>query len=245
MYTFEINGGRVEQRGPVTRFSIPPTTQRAYADAQWDNYHGLRRASFPNRPPLRLTLRARFSHEVEQLGGTAGFGFWNNPFTLFGGGFLASPNTLWFFAASPPNDQYLCEGVRGWGWKAATLDTGRWPAWWVVLAAAPAVLLTHAPGLGRPIMKLARKMIKAHEHLLDVKMTEWHDYELAWNPGEAIFRVDGVEAHRSSHPPAPPLGFVLWIDNQYAVASETGKLQFGLIAHPEERWLEIENLSIN
>jgi hypothetical protein len=244
MRTLEAGGGRVEQRGAVTRFVIPPTNVHMYADAQWDDHYGLSRAKFPNRPPLRLALRARFSHEADGLGGTAGFGFWNNPFTLFGGGFLASPNCLWYFAASPPNDQYLCDGVPGRGWKAATLNTGKWPGWLVAPAAAPAVLLTRLPGLGRPIMKLARRMIKAHERLLEVNMTEWHEYELLWEETEAVFRVDGVEVHHSPAPPAPPLGFIMWIDNQYAVASESGDFRFGLVAHKDERWMEIDNFSL-
>jgi len=243
MQTLAVGGGQVIQDGAITRFVIPPTTDRAYADAQWHNYQGLKRSNFPNRPPLHLSLRARFSHEAAQLGGTAGFGFWNNPFSLFGGGVLASPNTAWFFAGSPPNDQYLCEGVPGWGWKAATLNTGRLPPLLIAPAAIPAILLTQVPGLGRPIMARVRKMIKAHERLLEVKMTEWHSYELVWDNGEAIFRVDAAEALRSPAPPDMPLGLVIWIDNQYAVASEAGDFKFGLIAKAEARWMEIEDLA--
>jgi hypothetical protein len=244
MHTLLTGGGRIEQNGSLTRFVIPPTTSRAYADAQWDDYTGLKRKAFPHRAPLRFSIRARFSHEAEQLGGTAGFGFWNDPFTLSGGGILAAPNVVWFFAGSPPNDQYLCEGVRGWGWKAATLNTGHWPPLLVAPVAAPAILLTQIPGLGRPIMKLARRVIKAHERLLDVSMKEWHEYALMWNEGEALFNVDGVEVLRSPAPPTLPLGFVMWIDNQYAVASEAGKFGFGLIAHKEERWMDVEGLRI-
>ena len=91
MRRFEIGGGKIEELGAVTRFSIPPTSARAYADSMWFNYHGLRRTDFPNKPTLRLTLRARFSHEADQLGGTAGFGFWNDPFTLSGGGCWLRP----------------------------------------------------------------------------------------------------------------------------------------------------------
>jgi len=36
---------------------------------------------------------------------------------------------------------------------------------------------------------------------------------------------------------------VLWLDNQYAIASEEGKFKFGMIEHKEERWMEIEALS--
>ncbi len=263
MHTLLTGGGRIEQDGSLTRFIIPPTTTRAYADAQWDDYHGLRRKDFPHRAPLRFSIRARFSHEAEQLGGTAGFGFWNDPFTLSGGGILAAPNVVWFFAGSPPNDQYLCEGVRGWGWKAASLNTGNWPPLLVAPAAVPAILLTQVPGLGRPIMRLARRVIKAHERLLEVKMTDWHEYGLTWNKratpdgrelnsrpieshseGEAVFSVDGVEVLHSPAPPTMPLGFVMWIDSQYAVASEAGKFGFGLIEHSEERWMEVEGMRI-
>ena len=244
MHTLETGGGRIESHGPLTRFVIPHTTRRTYAGAQWHDYHGLRRSNFPHRPPLRFSIRARFSHAADQIGGTAGFGFWNDPFTLSGGGILASPNAFWFFAASPPNDQYLCEGVPGRGWKAASLNTGRWPPMLVATAAVPAILLTRLPGLGRPIMKLARRLIKSHERLLDVNMTDWHTYQLAWTETEAAFRVDADIVLRSPAPPAPPLGFILWIDNQYAIASESGQFQFGLVAHLEERWMEIENLAI-
>jgi hypothetical protein len=244
MHTLTVGGGRIEQVSNITRFVIPPTTTRAYADAQWDDYRGLKRSKFPHRAPLRFSIRARFSHEAEQLGGTAGFGFWNDPFTLSGGGILAAPNTLWFFAGSPPNDQYLCEGVRGWGWKAASLNTGNWPPLLVAPAAVPAVLLMQVPGLGKPLMRLARRMIQAHERLLDVKMTEWHEYALDWNDGQAVFSVDGNEILRSPAPPKMPLGFIMWIDSQYAKASEDGKFGFGLIEHGEERWMEVEGLVI-
>ncbi len=267
--TLELGNGKVEQRDAVTRFAIPPTTNRSYADAQWYDYRGLRRSRFPHRPPLRLSLRARFSHEADQLGGTAGFGFWNDPFTLSGGGILAAPNVVWFFAASPPNDQYLCEGVPGRGWKAASLNTA------VNLKSFAALIRPRAasqsqttnrlrapaeedrerqmvPGgldlknrlVGKPLMTLARRMIKASECLIEARMTDWHDYALEWRADGATFWVDGSEIHHAPAPPMMPLGFVTWVDNQYAVASEAGEFGFGLIENREERWMEIENLRI-
>jgi hypothetical protein len=235
----------VERRGSNICFTVPATTAGAYADAQWFDYAGLRRSKFPHRAPFRFSLQARFSHEADQLGGTAGFGLWNDPFTLSGGGVLAAPNTLWFFAASPPNDQYLCEGVPGRGWKAAALNTGRWPSLIMMPGAAMAILFARLPGLGRPIMKLARRMIKASEKMLEMRMTEWHEYAFDWRDGAAVFRVDGAEVLRAASPPAGPLGLVIWIDNQYAVVSEAGQFKFGLIAHPEARWMEIAGLRMN
>lgn len=240
MSRLEIGGGKIEEHAAVTRFSIPPTSSRAYADSMWFNYHGLRRTDFPNKPTTRMTLRARFSHEADQLGGTAGFGFWNDPFTLSGGGLLAAPNCVWFFAASPPNDQYLCEGVQGWGWKAATLKTH----WIIAPLAAVGIAFAQIPFLGKPIMKIGRKMIAAREKLIEAKMTEWHEYSLVWEQNQATFAVDGVTVLISPAPPQCPLGFVLWIDNQYAIASEDGKFKFGMIEHEEERWMEVERLEI-
>jgi len=60
--------------------------------------------------------------------------------------------------------------------------------------------------------------------------TDWHRCEV----------VAGTNLRRS----ASPLGLVMWIDNQYAVASETGDFRFGLIPHPEERWMDIQDFSI-
>ncbi|MBI3243728.1 MAG: hypothetical protein HYZ49_15695 [Chloroflexi bacterium] len=244
MHTVEVGGGNVTQQGNITRFAIPSTTQRAYADSQWDDYYDLPRSRFPHRAPVRLSLSARFSHEADRLGGTAGFGFWNNPFSMLSRGLPSSPNVLWFFAASPPNDQYLCDGVPGQGWKAASLNTGGWPGLVVAPGAAVAILLARLPGLGRPIMKLARRMIRTSERLIEARMTEWHDYAVERRAGEAAFWVDGIEVLRAAAPPAGPLGFVAWVDNQYAIASEEGRFGFGLIGHDQERWMEIEGLTI-
>jgi hypothetical protein len=60
----------------------------------------------------------------------------------------------------------------------------------------------------------------------------------------AVFRVDRVERLRSPAPPRGRLGFVTWLDNQYAIASRDGKFGFGLCEVKEEQWLEIEGLKI-
>ncbi len=238
---FEVGGGQVSQSGAHARLVLPPGSGH-YTDAQLDDYHVQRRRHFLHSPPLTLTLRARASHAAPQ--GTLGFGFWNDPFTLTGG-VLAGPKVVWFFYASPPSDMALVEDVPGRGWKAATLDTGRLPPIVLAPAALAAILLTRVPGLGPPIMAAARRAVHAHEALLpDVSLTEWHTYELAWRPAEAIFRVDGIERLRSPAPPRGPLGLVLWIDNQYAIASREGKFGFGLCPVAETQWLEIEGVQV-
>ncbi len=242
LQTLLIGGGRVEQDGDHARLVLPPTSQRAYADAQLDDYQGKRLRRFPDSPPVRMALRARASHPAPM--GTLGFGFWNDPFSL-SGGVLTAPNSVWFFYASPPSDMALAEGVPGRGWKAATLNAGRLHPLILAPAALAAIALTRIPGLGQPVMAAARRAVQAHEAMLDdVPLTEWHTYELEWWNDVAVFRVDRVERLRSPAPPRGPLGFVAWIDNQYAIASREGKFGFGLCEVKEEQWLEIEELKI-
>jgi hypothetical protein len=250
LYTFEYGGGQVRHDAPAGRaaLTVPVTPPRRYADAQLDSYHGtvkglLRRPVLDCRPPLRLSLRARASHPAPL--GTLGFGFWNEPFSLTGG-VMGAPKVLWFFHASRPSNMALVDGVPGWGWKAATLDAGRWPGLLLAPAALGAILLTRLPGLGRPIMKLARRFVKAHEAMLsDVALHHWHDYEILWLPREARFSVDGVLRLVSPAPPPAPLGLVIWLDNQYAITSAEGKFGFGLLPLPEPQILEIESLTLS
>ena len=245
----ELGGGQVRYDAALghARLSLPPTPARQYANAQLDDYHTFsgarpRRLPFTSAAPLRLSLHARASHREPV--GTLGFGFWNEPFSVTGS-VLSTPNVIWFFYASAPSDMALVAGVPGHGWKAATLNTGRLPGLLLAPAALAAIGLTRVPGLGRPIMRLARRFVKAHEALLDtVALDIWHKYELEWSMGYARFSVDGVERLRSPAPSAGPLGFVIWIDNQYAIASESGQFGFGIRPLSEPQWLEIDDLRL-
>jgi len=237
----EINGGRVLVSDAGARLVTPITPPHKYTNAQLDDYAGKRRGQFPHQPPVKLSLRARASHA--QPVGTLGFGFWNDPFTI-SGGVLAAPNVVWFFYASPPSNMALAEGVPGYGWKAATLHAGKYPTVLLAPAALAAIALTRVPGLGAPIMAAARRAAPAHEKLLDFPLTEWHHYELDWLEQEAVFRVDGAEVLRAPAPPRGPLGFVLWMDNQYAVASREGRFGFGVCEVKEEQWLEVAGLEV-
>jgi hypothetical protein len=42
----------------------------------------------------------------------------------------------------------------------------------------------------------------------------------------------------------PPLGLILWIDNQYAVASPRKGFGFGVLAVDSDQWLEITDLEV-
>jgi len=248
LHILEIGKGRVQTLDSSQyRMSISPA-QKGYSDAQLDDTHHLPRRKFIWQPPLRMKLRARTSHPAPL--GTLGFGFWNDPFTLsLGQGGAArrlpnAPNALWFFYGSPPNDMALDPAVPGHGWKAASLRSPPVPAPLLALPALAAVALTYLKPTRRVVMQTALRFIRAEERLLETKLDEWHSYELHWQAGRATFYVDGEQVHTAENPPTGPLGFVTWIDNQYAVASPKGGFRFGTLTTQEDQWLEIEGVTI-
>jgi hypothetical protein len=75
-------------------------------------------------------------------------------------------------------------------------------------------------------------------------MTEWHTYAIDWQAEAAHFKIDGDTVLNCHTSPRGPLGFVLWIDNQYMVATPWGKFNHGLLAAPGRQWLEVSNIRI-
>jgi hypothetical protein len=259
----EIGGGRVIERprndaapprsvcGGIplldrVELQLPPAS--FYADAQLDDTQNLSRAQFRWNPPLRFSARARTS--LPEPRGTFGFGFWNDPFSLslgMGGAarkLPAAPQCAWFFYGSPPHDLALAEGLAGSGWKAQTLTFRPIPSLLLAPVGAGGVLLASLPPLRRWAFSQARRFYAAEEKLLAVDPSAWHEYAIEWTATEARFFVDGKESLASSHPPRPPLGLVLWIDNQYAVASPEKGFGFGVLPLEREQSLELEDARI-
>jgi hypothetical protein len=163
------------------------------------------------------------------LRGTMGFGFWNAPMTVARGR-LRLPDAIWFFGASPPSNMRLMPGMPGRGWKAQVVHAHRVGALVYGAAAVGAVAWARLTGDERAAARLVRRATATSEILLDTDASVWHDYALEWHVDEARFFVEGAEVLRASHPPHGPLGFVAWIDNQYAVATPRGQLHFGTVA---------------
>ena len=188
-----------------------------------------------------MSVRARASHA--RLVGTAGFGFWNDPFTL-SGGVTALPEAVWFFYASPPSDMALVPGVPGWGWQAAVVHAAR-PD--VVLAALPTaltVLWARLTGRTHVAARWVQRLSGACVAPLRLDWTEWHTFGLDWKPDVAVFGVDGATVLRAPNPPRGPLGFVTWVDNQFAVATPRGQFHFGTLDAAEKQWLELDWICI-
>ncbi|GCF09406.1 hypothetical protein [Dictyobacter arantiisoli] len=231
---------------------LAATARGQYADAQIDDYSQLARSAFPWRPPLRMEIRAHASHVAatpqstihskDILRGTAGFGFWNYPFSVRGD-ILTLPEAVWFFYAAPPSNMALVPGVPGWGWKAQVVHAMRPGA---LFSALPTALATGWGWLShdsRPAARWLQRLSGAQEALIDADLTTTHTYALTWHPDNVLFEVDGREILRANNPPTRALGFVAWLDNQYAIATPQGALRFG--ATPTEaQWLSIDHLTI-
>ena len=78
-----------------------------------------------------------------------------------------------------------------------------------------------------------------------INPVEWHSYRLEWSLNRVAWYVDDVEVFESVVSPNPPLGLVIWIDNQYASFTPEGKVGFGVLENPEPAWLEIEDLEVS
>jgi hypothetical protein len=221
----QVGGGRLVVTGAGLRLLLAGTRRERYADAQIDDYAGLARRHFPWRPPLRLTVRARASGPLK---GTAGFGFWNNPFSPLGG-WPALPAAIWFFLASRPSDLPLAQGVPGNGWKVACIDATRPSALaWAPLA-PPVVLANRWPALYRRIWPRVQRDLGVAEALIPALDQTWHTYALEWREHSARFSIDDAVVFEIDRAPCGPLGFVAWVDNQWAVATPRGRFGWGLL----------------
>ena len=232
--------GRLEPGDSTIRLVTQNARAGDYSDAQLDDYHGLPHGKWPWRPPLKMQVRARASHS--SLIGTAGFGFWNDPFTL-SGGVNALPEAVWFFYASPPSNMALAPGVPGWGWKAAIVNTRLTSAMLASVPTALAVLWTRLTG-GAVAQQWIQRLSGACEAPLSLDWTAWHTFDLDWQRDAATFGVDGNTVLRAPNPPDGPLGFVTWVDNQFAVATPRGDLHFGTLDAPGRQWLELDWIQI-
>ena len=244
-------GARIEEISSRSayRLSIPSGKADNYRFAQLDDYAQTRRGRFLHRAGIHLSLSARASSD--SIPGTWGFGLWNDPFGLslgFGGNSFrlpALPNAVWFFGASKEN--YLSFGGRvsrppvANGFIAQVFRSPKFhPLLIPAGIALPFSRKTTRRLLGRVIDEDGINLSRGNR---PVAPTDWHRYSLDWRETRVSFHVDDAVVLESTVSPHPPLGLVIWIDNQYAAFTPEGKIGFGVLAN-DEAWLEIKELEL-
>ena len=90
--------------------------------------------------------------------------------------------------------------------------------------------------------RLVSRVIEEDGVALSVDPSQWHRYRLEWSLKRVVWEVDEVRVFESAVSPNPPLGLVIWIDNQFAAFTPEGKISMGVLANPEPAWLEIKDL---
>jgi hypothetical protein len=247
----ELGSGTLDLTSTGARLSISDCPARRYSNAQLDDCGGRAPRDFPWRPPLRLSVRARFSHEPAGfmtrpgLRGTAGFGFWNDPLLMAERPLPALPRAIWFFYASPPSDMKFDVRTPGYGWKAATIDASRLPAPLLALSAPIVVPLMNVRAIYRAFWPFAQRALHISEAPVPASMTAWHTYVIEWGTRRARFRVDDLIVMDCNTSPRGPLGLVIWLDNQFLIATPWGHLRHGLLSTSGAHWLELDWLEIS
>jgi hypothetical protein len=149
----------------------------------------------------------------------------------------ALPNAIWFFNASGEN--YLSfDNKPGNGFLAQVFRSPVFP-----LGRLAKVGLT-LPFARLRARKLMSEIVQADGVRLGVDVSAWHGYRLEWSPQRSAFWVDDLLVLETPVSPRPPLGLVIWVDNQYAAFTPAGKIGFGVLANTEPAWLEIKDLNL-
>jgi len=249
--------GRVEEISRESShylLSIPSGKADQYRLAQLDDYALLPRRQFLHRFGFSLSLSARASNV--SIPGTWGFGLWNNPFGMslgFGGNpwrTPALPNAVWFFGASEENYLSFRDAssapltTSGSAQRDANAANGFLAQTFRAPRFHPLLILA---GLAFPFSRkmtrrLMSRVIDDDAFALSVDPTQWHRYRFEWRQKRVSFKVDDVPVFDSAVSPNPPLGLVIWIDNQYAAFTPEGKIGFGVLENAETAWLEVKDV---
>ncbi len=224
----------------------PPVDGR-YTNAQITDYD-YKTFDFRWKPPLRMRVTACASAGGDVLRGTAGFGFWNHPFSPdvehFHRG-IRLPQAIWFFFGAPPNAMNLAHGVPGHGWKASMIDASRPSALALIPLALPAVMLMQArPLYDRLYPRIQRALAIGECPLDDALLAEPHTYALDWQRDGAQFSIDERVIYETPFAPRGACGFVAWIDNQYAIASPRGSFGAGIVPLNQPQSLSLLSVHI-
>lgn len=245
--TTEIGSAHVDRLETGWAMRVGTTTEtRTYHDAQITDYQMPDRSFLWYTTPhksIRLRIYAYFN--TKHVNGTAGFGFWNHPFSPEMRGLPRLPRAAWFFYSSPPNNMPLAHGVSGWGWKCATINANRWQFLALAPFALPGFLAMRVPVLYDHLWHVGQAALAVCEHPIDLdRMLSPHLYEIHWEWNQIRFYVDEQLLMVSPYAIRGKMGFIAWIDNQYAIVTPQGQFGWGLVDVPQSQMLIVDRVEI-
>ena len=88
------------------------------------------------------------------------------------------------------------------------------------------------------------RMVRGGDVPLTADLTTWREYELVWRADGVTIAVDGVTLGQVAAAPTGPLGFVAWMDNQWAALRDNGTMAGGYLAVAAPQWLDIARIEI-
>ncbi len=224
--------GIVATDNSILKLNLKSAEDSAYSNMQLDDYTMLSRRNYHWRAPLTMEVKARFifsdnqENKSGEFQGTAGFGFWNNPFSP-NTGIHALPESIWFFYASSKSQMVLSKNGFGNGWKAQVVHSIRWVNFLYFIPTSLAVLLAKFTDITGYSLDWIEKFSGVEEKIIDQDMSSWHTYKIEWRKKMSEFYIDDKKIMTSKNSPSQPLGFVAWVDNQYSVVTPKGMIKFG------------------
>jgi hypothetical protein len=150
----------------------------------------------------------------------------------------ALPHSAWFFSASPRSYLSLRDDGPANGFFAQVFRSPRAGMW--LLPAALTFPFSSAAARRKLRLRIQEDAVR-----LTADARDWHIYQIEWNEASTAFTVDGRVILRTRLAPQPPLGLIMWIDNQFAAFDPQGRLAWGVEGCPRESWLEIEALTFS
>ena len=103
--------------------------------------------------------------------------------------------------------------------------------------------------LYRRLWPRIQRALRVREAPVPVEMTDWCTYTIEWGIETVQFSVTGADQGRTvpvlhALSPGGPLGFVMWLDNQYLVITPWGRLAWGLLDVKGRQWMEVDDLTL-
>ena len=93
---------------------------------------------------------------------------------------------------------------------------------------------------------VGQRALGVNEAPLDAAvMRDFHAYSIDWRADGAVFAVDGEVVLRADPVARGKLGFIAWMDNQYAVVTPQGRFGQGTLDIKREQALVIRDLRID